>query len=83
MICDNDTVITNPKDIINEEKIYYKRLYTSNKNNKQNTIYTGKCFLENQKIPRLSTNDRNYCDMILEKKDYALALANLPKLARY
>ena len=68
MICDNDIVKTNPNDIINEEKRYYKNLYSSNKNNTQNTINTEKRFLENQKIPKLSTTDKNYCDMILEKK---------------
>ena len=67
-------VLTNPKAIIEEEKNYYKKLYSSNIENNLNLSSTELRFLDNPKIPKLSVIDKNFCDMTLQKKDYALAL---------
>ena len=77
MICNTGVVLTNPKAIIEEEKNYYKKLYSSNIENNLNLSSTELRFLDNPKIPKLSVIDKNFCEMTLQKKDYALALTNL------
>ena len=76
LICNTGVVLTNPKAIIEEEKNYYKKLYSSNIENNLNLSSTELRFLDNPKIPKLSVIDKNFCEMTLQKKDYALALTN-------
>ena len=77
LICNTRVVLTNPKAIIDEEKQYDKKLYSSNKENNPNLSSTELQFFDNPEIPKLSIRDKNLCDMILQKKDYALVLTNL------
>ena len=77
LMCNTGVVLTNPKAIIEEEKNYYKKLYSSNIENNFNLSSTELRFLDNPKIPKLSVIDKHFCDMTLQKKNYALALTNL------
>ena len=52
-------VLTNPKSIIDEEKRYYKNLYSSNNENNLNLSSTESRFLDNPEIPKLSVTDKN------------------------
>ena len=71
-ISDTETIL-NPKDILNEEMLFYKKLYTKNNNvNKMNySIFF------NQHVPRLSEEDKNFCDQHLALEEISKALLTL------
>ena len=70
----NNSTITNPDDILNEEVKYYKNLYSAKKCKNNTSSY--ETF---QNIPKLNESDRSMCDgkvTIEECKNVVLSLKN-------
>ena len=77
LIVENDKEITQLEDIINEQKSYYENLYTT-KITSSTTKEVASIVLNNDNIPKLADNDKNFCDLDLSIEECALALKNLP-----
>ena len=68
----NDTELTDAKEILEEEKRFYKDLYSSD----QTETPSDTTFF-NDSIPKLSQNERDYCDQPISLKECAKALLSL------
>ncbi len=72
----NGKIITNAKEILEEEKVYYKSLYNEN----DTTIESERnisSLLNNIRIPKLTTDDSNHCELRVDETE---CLACLKKL---
>ena len=72
LIVDNNSELTNLEQIIQEEKRFYQKLYTSQ--SKQNIHDEETSFLKNNSIPKLSKNDQQLCEMDLTMDECTKAL---------
>ena len=57
----NETVTTDPRTILSEQKRFYQNLYTSGRNETDNR-YAAKSFLNNLNIPKLSEEEKQSCE---------------------
>ena len=70
-------IITDPVAILKEQKRYYDNLYSSKQHHFKNFIEIEDHFLRNTAIPKLSNDERYFCDQKLQPRDYNTALKNL------
>ena len=70
-------IITDPVAILKEQKRYYDTLYSSKQHHFENFIEIEDYFLRNTAIPKLSNDERYFCDQKLQPRDYSTALKNL------
>ena len=77
LVNDLGTEITDNKEIMNEQKNFYKKLYTSN----NATLIENDIFYNNDNIPKLSCEDKDSCerDITLEECTHALNSLSLNK----
>ena len=73
LITDNGT-ITEPQKILDEQRSFYKKLYTKSCSDKCDK----NCSFFNQDIPQLEENDKNNCEKLLTMKECSIALQSLP-----
>ena len=76
LLIDNNIEITNPKDIILEERKFYETLYTSNTEKLAENIDDK--FLNSCRVPTLSEEDSNFCEAALTIDECTKALKLLP-----
>ena len=72
-----DKVIQNEEDILNEEKNFFKNLYSENNIDDDQTYELENKFLQNDSIPKLSDDDKQLCDIPITLKECADALSEL------
>ena len=70
-------IITDPVAILKEQKRYYNNLYSSKQHHFENVSEIEYHFLRNTPIPKLSDDERYFCDQKLHSSDYGCALKNL------
>ena len=72
----NDKVITDPKQILEEEKQYYEKLYTDNIDE---CVFEENCeiFTKNKNIPKITNSDRDYCESKLLESEILSSLKAL------
>ena len=80
LINDNNEEITDPKLILEEEKLFYKKLYSSKLKKSETDKYQESCmyFLYDQDIPKLSQADKDAIETELSIPEIAKALNDLP-----
>ena len=71
----DNMIITDAKEILQEEKKYYEKLY-SKQLNEDSTEFNEMCdrFTKNINIPRISEDDRNRCDELVTEKELLSSL---------
>ena len=74
LICSNNSELTNPEDILEEEKRYYYNLYSSKVAEEEQNI---EVFLKDENIPLLSDIEKEMCETPLKLHEIAKALKNL------
>ena len=70
----NNTTITNPKDILNEEAKYYQSLYTSKMVFQENDFEK---FTENLIIPKLTEEEKNSCEGLISNGECQKVIKNM------
>ena len=75
----NNKVITEPKEILNEQKRYYEELYTeTNKDKTDETAEATKYFMEQKNIPKIPEDDKDTLDLEITTTELGKALKQLP-----
>ena len=78
LINKNEEEITDMKLIIEEEKMFYKQLYTSKLNKTNTTHQITNSFIYDNHVPKISNIDKNNCDMPITIVECGKALQLLP-----
>ena len=72
-----NSTLTSPDEILNEEHRYYKRLYTSSRTNPNDPLF--EVFFESSTLPKLSPNQVDGCDGLLTKEECYVSLKSFCK----
>ena len=76
LVTDNNTILTKPEDILNEEVHFYKKLYTEpNNNNDSGTENV--FFLNDETLPKISAHDQLFCEADITIEECAKALQQM------
>ena len=75
---ENGQEITIPIEILNEQRKFYKSLYTDKLDDYEFEFYKNR-FLRCKKFPSLNSNDRNICEGILTDTECFKALKSFKK----
>ena len=71
----NEDILTDPQDILNEERSIYNKLYSLPMKSDQNTATSDKqFFLENNSLPQLNETDKARCENAITERELIISI---------